>query len=226
MKIKNYAILFLTGTLFMGMFTYGYAYDKDRIEKLPPGYVEMIENIFKNQESLIVLDNKGTDIKIKFLEDSYEYFSSGDYINIRNYIMDEVSEISYLSKEIDLSSGKALQQNKYVENFFYKLVNDVSGKFPTKEISYYLGGTITYDQNTEQVVRATNPTFKIYQMNFGSSFSPYIDSLTLNSSVSNGRGYFSANFTVRATLQVPLLGLPIGFNINYGNHFSSFYGTP
>lgn len=109
MKIKNYAILFLTGTLFMSMFTYGYAYDKDKIEKLPPGYIEMIENIFENQESLRVLDSKETDIKSKFLEDNYEYFLNEDYINIRNYIMD-----------------------------------DVSGKFPTKEVSYYLGGTITY----------------------------------------------------------------------------------
>lgn len=189
-------------------------------------FANFLDESFSHIDDLIVEDSNGVEITKHFIDVASTYYAENDYVSIQDMIKNENLTVSYkVVSNITPKGNFAPMSNirsKSVSQNFYHIASD---KGITKEWTTKLYGTFSYDINTYNITSASNPTFTLLNANFGTAFSPVVKSVSTSRTISGRSVTFNASHRMMATLVLPIIGIPIGTEYDFGTHRTSASGS-
>ena len=215
---KRYLGLILVFILAMAMNISVYAKDDDSPDIPTSGTHEYYSYFYNGNSNIQITDKTGTDVTDFFVSETKTLFLNNDLDGIKEFMADNELVAHLYQEKINSFQLYALEQSKNVYDNITAYYKD--NKYGTvMEFACKLSGTIWYNPNTYAVTRTSTPTFTVTYMGVPTGISPSCNSISTGSYVTNGKGYFWANFTVTGE------GISL-IVYNYGTHKVSFYGTP
>lgn len=202
--------------------------NKEEVSSL---FINFIDQAFEDLEGLTVTNSYGKNITKEFVYTATSYHNIGDYRSIQNMIKYQDLSISHQVSSIkrDNRLRNSVEPNairgENVSKRFYKIAKDSTGRFP-KEWVVTLSGNISYDTRTYKITHASGPRVSLTEANFGQAFSPRIDNVTTSRSYKGSTATFKGSYTMKATLGLSIGSLPVGYNLNFGNHTHTFKAHP
>lgn len=194
------------------MFTYTMVFSCFASENIPAGYItfeKMISRYFENEDMTVVLDKAGSDITSEFFACNTASYVNGNYQNIRDYLESYVSELH--CRKVNELSPLRLGTSMYVSDYGTMLISDKYGHkgYLTMEV----GGTIIYDRNTGEILRAYNAKL------VSADYSDFYDWTFTNKNITTSSRISSDKFTAYFKASLRSIGRypqsPLDYDFGY-----------
>lgn len=149
MKNKFYKIVIM---FFVVVILSGYSSAFALAETTENRFENIVKKCYANPENAQALDGNMEDVTRKFLQDNYESYKDKDFFAIKNYISQNIMELSYTTEyESDQNvSEYALSRSKTVEKDCVAALKS-KGILSPCYAYYIIRGNFHYDPNTSKI---------------------------------------------------------------------------
>lgn len=192
-------------------------------------FVNFTDKAFSDINALSISDSNGKDVTKKYVKSFTNFYSSKDYKSIQELIKNDKLLVSYKVREVDTNSQAFVTPLSYTtEHYsqsFYHLAQDSGKKFPTKEWLTTLSGTAVVNPNNGGIISASSPTLNV-DANFGSAFDVTLKNISTGYKINSSTIDYYASYNMTATLAIPIGGLSVGYELDYGSYYDKFTAYP